>query len=149
MTLVFDQVLSSELSRNPLSVFSAAEKAPIRVTRRDGQDLVLMTEREAENQAELRDIAAQFLGIAVATEGTLVERVADRYNWMYALDPVDRAQCADDLFSAARATLTTGKPQLIAAALNSWRDTAIAVADGMLPLGDADVVAQPIPVSRP
>lgn len=149
MTLVFDQVLSSELSRNPLSVFSAAEKAPIRVTRRDGQDLVLMTELEAETQAELRDIAAQFLGIAVATEGTLVERISDRYNWMYALDPVDRAQCADELFAAARATLVTGKPQLIAAALNAWRDTAMAVADGLLPLGDGDVLAQPIPVTRP
>lgn len=125
MTLVFEQVLSSELSRNPLSVFSAAEKAPIRISRRDGQDLVLMTEREFNRRQELFDLACLFLGAALADGATPVERLADRIDWMYALDPVDRAQCADELFAAARASLALGEPKVVVDLLTKWRETTL------------------------
>ena len=63
---------SSDLSRKSARVFSVAEQKPVRVTRRDGQDLVLMTEREDSLRDELLHLAAEL--IAVGHRGVLNTR---------------------------------------------------------------------------
>ncbi|WP_420914160.1 hypothetical protein [Arsenicicoccus piscis] len=55
---------------------------------------------------------------------------------MLALSPADRQTCALDLIDAARASFSTGQPQLAIAELTSWQETAAAVAAG---LGRVDV----------
>lgn len=141
-------VQSSELSRNPASVFSEAEAHPITVTRRDGESLVLMTEREAESRNLLLEIAAQLIAVTTDDRGTLAERMAVQFPWMYALDPVDRAQCADELVKATRASFATNQPNLAVIELTAWRETAIAIAEGY---GDEPVEwsTEPVPVERP
>lgn len=121
---------SSELSRNAPHVFAAAEAQPVTVTRRDGESLVLMTEREAQERQSLLEIAAQLIAVATDDRGTLADRMAEQFSWMYALDPVDRAQCADDLIKAARASFATNESHLVAMEFISWRESATATAAG-------------------
>lgn len=139
---------SSELSRNSAKVFAAAEDAPVVVTRRDAEPLVLMTEREAAAREQLFGLAAQLIAVATDTEGTLADRMADHLPWMLALTPEDRQQCADDLLRAARASFSTGQAQLAIAEVTSWRETAAAVSAG---LGSeaVDWLDTDVPVARP
>lgn len=130
MSKTLKQFQSSDLSRNSVKVFSAAEDAPILVTRRDGESLVLMTEREADAQAQLFEFAAQLIAVTTDGDGPLDKRMSDRFPWMLALKEESRKQCADDLVRAARAAFATGQPQLAIAELTSWRETAIAIAAG-------------------
>ncbi|MFA5607884.1 MAG: prevent-host-death protein [Leucobacter sp.] len=123
---------SSELSRNAAEVFAAAEQAPVTVTRRDGASLVLMNERDANARRELFEFAAQLIAVTTDDRGTLDERMAQHFPWMYALSPNDRAQCARDLVDAARASFATEQPHLAAAELHSWRETAETLAAGHL-----------------
>jgi hypothetical protein len=124
---------SSELSRASAEVFAAAADHPIRVTRRDGESLVLMSESADQARASLLELAAQLVAVSTSTEGTLVSRMSDRFPWMLALSPADRESCASDVLAAARASFATNtnEPHLAMAELTAWRETATAVAAGL------------------
>jgi dsDNA-binding SOS-regulon protein len=139
---------SSDLSRHATRVFAAAEDEPVEVTRRDGEDLVLMSKREADARAELLQLASTLIGVATDTRGTLAERMSDALPWMLALKPEDRESCASDLLNAARASFSTGQAHLAVAELNSWLETATAIAAG-LSSAPVDWLDRPTPVGRP
>lgn len=122
---------SSELSKHSADVFAEAEEHPVTVTRRDGESLVLMSQREAEGRAHLLNFAAQLITVALEDRGTLAERMSKPYPWMLALSPKDQATCAQDLIDAARASFSTHQPHLAIAKLTSWRETATAIAAGL------------------
>src|SRR5690625_7810337 len=69
---------SSDLSKHSAEVFAEAEDHPVTVTRRDGESLVLMSQREADARAELLHIAATLITVTLE-EGPLSERMASRY----------------------------------------------------------------------
>jgi dsDNA-binding SOS-regulon protein len=121
---------SSDLSKHSAEVFAEAEDHPVTVTRRDGESLVLMSQREADARAELLDIAGALI-TATLEDGPLTERMASRYPWMYALSAQDRKECARDLVDAARASFSTQQPHLAIAQLTGWRETATAIAAGL------------------
>lgn len=121
---------SSDLSKHSAAVFAEAEDHPVIVTRRDGESLVLMSQREADARAELLHIAADL--ITVTTEdGPLPERMARRFPWMFALSEQDRDRCAHALVDAARASFATGQPHLALAEFTAWSETASALAAGL------------------
>jgi len=122
---------SSELSRNAPKVFAAAEDHPVDVTRRDGEDLVLMSKREADARDQLLQLAAQLIAVATDDRGSLADRMADRFPWMLALSAADRATCALELLNAARASFATGQAHLAVAELIAWQETAAAIAAGL------------------
>ena len=148
MSTLTEQFQSSELSRNSLRVFNAAEQSPVQITRRDGEDFVLMTEREADARRQLLELAAGLIAVTTDDRGTLAERMANMFPWMLALTPDGQAQCADDLVKAARASFATQQAHLAIAELTAWRETALALAAGLgqTPvdwLESLDVVARP------
>lgn len=127
---------SSDLSKHSAEVFAEAEDHPVTVTRRDGETLVLMSQRESEGRARLLNFAAQLITVTLDDQGTLAERMAKSFPWMLALSPADRDTCARELVDAARASFSTDQPHLAIAELTSWKETATAVAAG---LGSADL----------
>lgn len=126
---------SSDLSKHSAEVFAEAEDHPVTVTRRDGEALVLMSQREAEARSRLLNFAAQLITVTLDESGSLAERMAKAFPWMLALSPADRESCSHDLVDAARASFATGQPHLAIAELTSWKETATALAAG---LGDTE-----------
>lgn len=127
---------SSDLSKHSAEVFAEAEDHPVTVTRRDGEDLVLMSQREADSRNRMLQFAAQLIGAVVSDDGPLADRMSMAFPWMLALSPLDRATCAQDLVDAARASFSTDQPHRVLSELTSWRETATAIAAG---LGRADL----------
>lgn len=139
---------SSDLSRHSGMVFAAAEDHPVQVTRRDGDALVLMSQREADARESLLQLAAQLIAAATSESGTLAESMAERLTWMLALSTEDQERCAADLLRAARASFATNQAHLAIAELTAWRETAIATAAG-LGTGRVDWIDTGIVVERP
>ncbi|WP_325548148.1 prevent-host-death protein [Flexivirga sp.] len=139
---------SSDLSRHSTKVFEAAEDQPVAVTRRDGEDLVLMSKREADARAELLNFAAQIIAASTDDRGTLPERMANAFPWMLALSENGRDKCAHELVEAARGSFATGQPYLAIATMTAWRETAINMAAGY---GSEPVewFDEGVPVERP
>lgn len=139
---------SSDLSKHSAEVFAEAEDHPVTVTRRDGESLVLMSQREAEGRARLLNFAAQLITVTLEDSGTLAERMSKPFPWMLALSPADRTTCAQELVDAARASFATDQPHLAIAELTSWKETAAAIAAGLHSvdvewLDGGDVVERP------
>ncbi|MFC8304837.1 prevent-host-death protein [Specibacter sp. NPDC057265] len=122
---------SSELSRSSADVFAAAADHPVRVTRRDGEALVLMSESADQARASLLDLAAQLVAVSTSSNGSLTSRMSDRFPWMLALSQANQELCANDILTAARASFATNQPHLAIAELTSWRETATAIAAGL------------------
>ncbi|MGO1398860.1 hypothetical protein BSP109_00599 [Brevibacterium sp. Mu109] len=139
---------SSELSRGSAEVFAAASDHPVTVTRRDGEPLVLMSEREASARSELLSLAAQLIGVATSNDDSLTSYMTNHYPWMLALSPADQEECARDVLDSARASFSSEQPHLAVSTLTSWRETATAIAAG---LGDEPVewLVDDVPVVRP
>ena len=55
------------------------------VTRHDGEDLVLMSRRQADNRNRMLEFAAQLIGVAVDDTDPLAKRMANAFPWMLAL----------------------------------------------------------------
>lgn len=139
---------SSDLSRHSPRVFAAAEENPVDVVRRDGEDLVLMSRREASTREQLLSIAATLIAVATDDHGTLAERMSNSYPWMLALDEEERVTCAKNLLDAARASFATGQSHLAIAEITSWNETATAIAAG-LGIGPVDWTESTMTVERP
>ncbi|MFF1830324.1 prevent-host-death protein [Paenarthrobacter sp. NPDC058040] len=122
---------SSELSRSSAEVFAAAADHPVRVTRRDGEALVLMSESADRARSSLLELAAQLVAVSTSTEGTLAGRMSDRFPWMLALSHADQETCASEVLAAARASFATNQPHLAIAELTAWRESATAIAAGL------------------
>lgn len=122
---------SSELSRNPKSVFEAVEDEPVLVTRRDGQNLVLMTEEEADERRQMLTIAAQIIAATTRNGGSLAERLSDALPWMLALSEEAREACARELVDSSRAAFSTHQPRVLLSTVNSWFETSSAQAAGL------------------
>jgi hypothetical protein len=148
MSKVIEQVQSSELSRNPLKVFSAAEQSPITVTRRDGEDLVLMNKRESQNLPEFHNFVSQVLVALDDINGTLVERLSKPFPWIIALDESVQVQCASELVKAAKVAMATSSPMVALSELYAWKGTAEVVALG-IKIDEASWTEKPILVERP
>lgn len=122
---------SSDLSKHSAEVFAEAEDHPVTVTRRDGEALVLMSQREAESRTKMLQFAAQLISVAVDDNGPLAHRMSKAFPWMLALSSEDQSACAQDLVDAARASFSTDQPHLVLAELTSWKETATAIAAGL------------------
>lgn len=122
---------SSDLSKHSADVFAEAEDHPVQITRRDGEPLVLSSQREVDERALLLQFAADLITVTLDDEGTLASRMARKFEWMHALSAADQVACAQDLVDAARASFSTGQAHLAVAELTSWRETATAIAAGL------------------
>jgi len=139
---------SSDLSKHPAKIFAEAEEHPVQVTRRDGETLVLMSQREVDARAQLLQLAADLITVTLDDEGTLATRMVQKFEWMRALSTADQEACARDLVDAARASFATGQAHLALAQLTSWRETAAAVAAGLTGL-PVEWLEDPAPAERP
>jgi hypothetical protein len=126
MTKSLKQVQSSELSRNAANVFGQAEQWPILVTRRDGVNLVLMSESVHQDREELAQLANWVFSATLGEEKNFVSRLVDEFPWMLALEPKSQAIFATEIVAAVRSSLATGEPYLaISAGLkgaDDWLD---------------------------
>lgn len=148
MTVSFTEIQSSELSRNSAAVFAVAEKSPVRVTRRDGEDFVLMSFTEAAARQKLMEFAAQLIAITTDERGSLVERMCDRFPWMFTLTKAEQLRCTKEILEAARASFATDQPSIAIVEITAWHETAAAKKAGM-DNQDFELLDNPKKVVRP
>lgn len=140
---------SSELSRHSAPVFEAAEIAPVRVTRRDGTSLVLMSSDESDARDRLLQLASQLIAATLDTDrGSLGARLAERFDWMFAFSPEVQERCAQEIVKAARASFSTGQAHLAVVEIRSWQSTAEAISAGLDEV-QVDWLATDLDVPRP
>lgn len=122
---------SSDLSKHSREVFAEADERPIIITRRDGQNLVLMSESEVELRERALQVAAQIIAATTDDKLSLGTRMARSFHWMMALSAQSREDCATELVNAARAAFSTKEYRLLLNEIIAWKETATAIAAGL------------------
>lgn len=123
-------VQSSELARNAVAVFAAAEESAVRVTRRDGESFVLDTEERVTELDLLLEIASQLIAASLDDE-PLTRGLSRHYPWIAVLDPDEQRACVDEIVAAARAAFSLRESRHLLTVIASWRSTAEAIAGGV------------------
>jgi len=139
----------SELSRNSKAVAQAAERGPVTITRRDGNDLVLMPKALVESENSGLEAVASVLEVLAGDDGTPPTiRMVRTFPWVQFLPDEDKQEFVDDMVKTARACASVAKFEPLDIAIRAWKSTAEAHAAGW---GKTDYVWLPeeIPVERP
>lgn len=139
----------SELSRNSKAVATAAEKGPVTITRRDGDELVLLPKSFIENEHSGLAAVAQVLEIIAGDDGvSQTVRLNRTFPWVQFLPDGDKREFVDDIVSTARACASVAKFDPLKQAIHAWKSTAEAHAAGW---GKTDYIwfEEEIPVERP
>lgn len=144
-------VQSSELSRNPASVFRAVEEGgPVHITRRDGEDLVLSRAQDDERERRALAVAAQIIaGSLAAGPGELATRLVEQFPWAALLRPGDRQAFASEIVEVTRACAAVGRFERLLITFEAWRSTAEAIAAGYTSDSDLDWLDEPTVVTDP
>lgn len=92
----------------------------------------------SHNAAGLADSLGRALTIKLlvaftSETGTLRARLFTTFSWLNHLDHSDQETCLAEMIYGARASLAAGRPDLVEGMLLSWKETAAALADGLLP----------------
>ena len=138
---------AADLIQHTEEVLRDAEEHPVTLLREDREPLVLMSQHELEALDALLDLAGEIVTAALDAP-SLEAGLAQAYPWISALILEDRELCSAELVAAARAALSKGRPVLALGALNSWRDSAEAIAAG-LGADPVEWLEEPIAVERP
>ena len=136
-----------------VSEWLAAEGGrPLRVTRRDAEDLVLMTAARADQEHEVVSAAAAVLRALVASGETGVFRAAvvAAFAWAQLLSDEEVDQFAAELADSPSVGASLDNPAPSALTIEAWRHTAEVYADPELArilasATDGDVGAAPAP----
>ncbi|WP_104063787.1 type II toxin-antitoxin system Phd/YefM family antitoxin [Arthrobacter sp. 4R501] len=140
---------SSELSRNPANVFKAAEEGPVRITRRDGEPLVLLTSTEFDREHEGAELAAHLVTASLGDpQVPFVERLRGPFPWIAFLSEADEAAFAREIVAITRACASVGRFDKALVALRAWRSTAEAISAGYTPDDQLDWI-EPTAVADP
>lgn len=128
------EVQWSELQRDPKGVAALADKGDVRVRRRDGAPLLLISEGAAESAAVGALSAARALRNALAhlsvEDGVSV--LIEEFSWVDVLPEPDRREFATDFVRAVEASAELGRWSVLAQVVVEWRATAAIHADPAL-----------------
>lgn len=141
----------SELLRTPNEVASAAERGEVTITRRDGEDLVLTSAQSTKRSRSGLRFAAAIVGAALAEwPDSFAHRLHSAFPWMTFLNESEQEAFADELVDLARACASVERFEPLALAVQAWKSTAEAYADGVPRDGeDIEWLTHPVTVPRP
>jgi hypothetical protein len=128
------EVQWSELQSDPRSVAALADRADVRIRRRDGVALLLVREDRAHAAADGALAAARTLRNALRhlDAERAHESLAEEFPWAGLLPVDDRSRFATDFVRAVQASAELGQWDVLSQALVEWRATAAIHADPTL-----------------
>lgn len=145
------EVPFSDLAKRPAQVAEMLNSSTaLRLSRRDAEDLVLMSAARRAGEMEIMTVTARLLAELAASDPAVLQRSLPRVlPWVLYLPPDDVERLLADFVAAAGAAVDFGNAAPLAQLLISWKHTAEIHADPDLyravtrPIEDAGAV--PIP----
>lgn len=142
--MLADRTLTDFLQHSG-DVLPDVERGEVRLRRRGGEDLVLISGRHWDRLGDSIRVLAEDAHLR-ATSPSTSERFA--LGWLNLLPPADRSTCIEELRRAALAAVETGRLSDLEDTVEGWRATALAAWDdeqNRLKPGYASDAVQPIP----
>lgn len=145
------EVPFSDLAKRPAQVAEMLNSSTaLRLSRRDAEDLVLMSAARRDSEMEIMTVAARLLAELTVSDLAVLERALPRVlPWTLYLPPGDAERLIADFAAAASAAVDFGNAAPLAQLLIAWKHTAEIHADPALyravtrPIEDSGLVPMP------
>ena len=139
----------SDLSRSSKTVASAADHGPVRITRRDAQDLILLRAEVYEYQDQGIALASRIMRAVLASHGDMRAALTSVFAWTSVLSPGSLVEFATEIDSLLWSSTELGAYGRLQQELHNWKSTAQAIAEGHVNPGSYTWLGDAVAVERP
>ncbi|ROQ65182.1 hypothetical protein EDF36_0685 [Rathayibacter sp. PhB152] len=139
----------TELLRTPKDVLAHIDEGRVRITRRDGDDLVILRGRDL---AALKDgiaLSSRLLRAIGRRRGDVAAGLTDLFAWTSEFDQGELTAYAAEIEKLVYGAGELGTFDLLLRAQREWEETARAYASGMTAVAPIELPEVPVRASRP
>lgn len=130
----------TELLRHPNDVIAQTEQGAVRITRRDAEDLMLLRADELEGRDQGIAMASRIMRAVLANKGNMVAALQDAFAWTALLSSAGKRQFAQEIDTLIWSATELGAYGRLTNTIMSWQGTAEAIAEGLEPIADSDIL---------
>lgn len=139
----------TDLLRKPKDVLAHVDEGQVRITRRDGDDLVILRGQDLEALEHGIALSSQLLRAIGRNKGDTIAALKDLFAWTAELEAQELAAYAEEIERLVYAASELGAFERLLRAQREWRETAMAYAMGLTPVPPFELPVEPDRVNRP
>lgn len=139
----------TDLLRKPKDVLAHIDEGQVRITRRDGDDLVILRGHDLDILSSGVALSSRLLRAIGRNKGDVEAALADLFAWTAEFTPEELHTYATEIEQLVYAASELGTFERLLRAQQEWRETALAYAMGMRPVEPIELLAVPVRVERP
>lgn len=139
----------TDLLRKPKEVLAHVDEGQVRITRRDGDDLVILRGRDLDVLQNGTALSSRLIRAIGRNSNDVVAALTDLFAWTGEFTPAELAAYAAEIEQLVYSASELGTYERLLRAQQEWQETAVAYAMGMRPVGPIELPGTPVPVVRP
>ena len=139
----------TDVLRKPKEVLARIDEGQVRITRRVGDDLVILRAHDLDALVDGVALTSRLIRAIGRNRGDAGAAISDLFAWTRELSPAGLAAYAAEMGKLAFAAVELGSFEHLLRAQKEWEETARAYATGMRPVGRIETQAAPVLVDRP
>lgn len=139
----------TDLLRKPKEVLAHIDEGQVRITRRDGDDLVILRGHDLEVLENGVALSSRLIRAIGRNKGDVEAALTDLFAWTGEFTPGELRAYAAEIEQLLYAASELGTFERLLRAQQEWKETAVAYAMGMRPVEPIELPAAPVRVNRP
>ncbi|MCT1396655.1 hypothetical protein M4D51_13065 [Microbacterium sp. p3-SID338] len=139
----------THLLRKPKDVLAHVDEGVVRITRRDGEDLVILRGHDLETLEQGVKLSSELLRAIGRNKGDAAAALQELFAWTSEFSEDELASYANEMERLVYSASELGSFERLLRAQHEWRETAAAYAMGMRPVEPIEFLADPERVLRP
>lgn len=139
----------TDLLRKPKEVLAHIDEGQVRITRRDGDDLVILRGHDLDVLENGVALSSRLIRAIGRNGGDVEAALKDLFAWAGEFTPGELAAYAAEIEHLAHAASELGTFERLLRAQREWQETALAYAMGMHPVEPIALPKAPVRVERP
>lgn len=139
----------TDLLRKPKEVLAHIDEGQVRITRRDGDDLVILRGHDLAILEDGVALSSQLIRAIGRNAGNVTAALTDLFAWAGEFSAEELTDYAAEIERLVYAASELGTFERLLRAQQEWKETAVAYAMGMRPTEPIEFLTAPIRVERP
>lgn len=139
----------TDLLRKPNEVLANIDEGHVRITRRDGDDLVILRWHDLDTLEKGVALSSQLIRAIGRNNNNVAAALSELFAWTTEFTPAELTAYAAEIEPLVYAASELGTFDRLLGAQHSWQETALAYAAGLHPVEPIELLDVPVRVDRP
>ena len=139
----------TDLLRKPKEVLAHIDEGQVRITRRDGDDLVILRGHDLDVLEGGVALSSRLIRAIGRNKGDVAVALTDLFAWTGEFNSGEFSEYAAEIEQLLYAASELGTFERLLRAQQEWKETALAYAMGMRPADPVALPTVPVRVDRP